>query len=341
MAAAVSLPGGKRRYLYGKTRQDVARKLTAATRDLQLGLPAVPERQSVKQFLEKWLQDSVLPTVKPRTYERYAELVELHIIPSLGQKPLIRLTPQDVQNLYASKLRSGLSPRTVQHIHAVLRRALGQALKWTAVSRNVATLVDAPRPQHKEVQPFSYDEALRLIEAVRGHHMEALYMLCVTVGLRQGEALGLRWRDLDLGSAVLHISVALQRIDGTYRLVEPKTPRSRRTIALPEIVVSYLRAHQGRQLLESLEAGSYWKDWGLVFTTPHGGPLDRHNVTRGFKLILKRAGLPNLRFHDLRHTCASFLLAQNVQPRDVMEILGHSQIGLTMNTYAHVMPFAQ
>ena len=135
--------------------------------------------------------------------------------------------------------------------------------------------------------------------------------------------------------------MALQRVNGVYSLVEPKTPRSRRTIVLPEVVVSALRAHQGRQLLQKLEAGPYWEEWGLVFTTPQGKPLDCHNVSRGFKTLLKKTGLPLLRFHDLRHTAASFLLAQHVEPRVVMEVLGHSQISLTMNTYAHVMPAAQ
>ena len=185
-AAAVSLPGGKRHHLYGKTRQEVARKLTTGLRDRELGLPMMPERQSVGRFLSRWLGDSVSPSVKPLTYLRYTELVNLHLLPTLGQKPLSRLTPQDVQNLYSEKLRAGLSPRTVQHIHAVLRRALGQALKWGSVSRNVATLVDAPRPRYKEVQPFSYDEAMKLIAAAQGHPMEALYTLCMAVGLRQG-----------------------------------------------------------------------------------------------------------------------------------------------------------
>ena len=219
-----------------------------------------------------------------------------------------------------------------------MRRALGQALKWGLVARNVATLVDPPKPRRTEIHPFSAEEARRFLKAIRGHRMEALYVLCLTIGLRQGEALGLRWEDVDLDSGKIQIRHALQRISRTYQLVEPKTNRNRRTVALPETTAVALWAHHARELNTKAEAGSRWEDWGLVFTTPRGTPLNRHNVTKEFQILLENAGLPRQRFHDLRHTCASLLLAQNVQARDVMEVLGHSQISLTMDTYSHVMP---
>jgi len=337
-AAALTLPGGKRRTLYGKTRQEVARKLTVAIRDRDTGVPVTPQRQTVGQFLQKWVEDSVRPTVRPSTFERYEGIVTNHLVPSIGRRTLHGLSPQDVQALYTGKLNSGLSARSVEHLHAVLRRALGQALKWGLVARNVATLVDVPRPHRREVRPFSLEEARTLLEAIRGHRMEALYVLCLTVGLRQGEALGLRWEDVDLDGGTLQVRTALQRIDGTYRLVEPKTNRSRRTVALPETAAVALGAHHMRQQEAKAQAGPNWEDWALVFATPRGTPLNRHNVTREFQTLLEQVGLPRQRFHDLRHTCASLLLAMNVQPRDVMEVLGHSQIGLTMNTYSHVMP---
>ena len=336
-AAALSLPGGKRRTLYGKTRQEVAGKLTAATRDRDTGIPATPQRQTVGQFLQRWIEESVRPTLRPRTFERYEGIVRNHLVPSIGRRTLHGLSPQDVQALYTGKLDS-LSARSVEHIHAVLRRALGQALKWGLVARNVATLVDLPRPTRTAVRPFTAEEARRLIEVIRGHRMEALYVLCLTVGLRQGEALGLRWDDVDLDGGTLQVRTALQRFEGAYQLVEPKTSRSRRTLALPEIAAAAVWEHYNRQQDAKVEAGLIWEDWGLVFTTPRGTPLNRHNVTREFQNLLEQVGLPRQRFHDLRHTCASLLLAQNVQARDVMEVLGHSQISLTMNTYSHVMP---
>ena len=337
-AAALSLPGGKPRTLYGKTRQKVAGKLAAAIRDRDTGLPVTPQRQTVGQFLQKWIEDSVGPTVRPRTFERYEGIVINHLLPSIGQRTLHGLSPQDVQALYTGKLHSGLSARSVEHIHAVLRRALGQALKWGLVARNVATLVDVPRPSRKEIRPLSPGQARLLLETVRGHRLEALFVVCLMVGLRQGEALGLRWEDLDIDAGTLQVRHALQRIDGAYQLVEPKTNRSRRTLALPETAILALSEHLTRHLEEKSQAGPLWVDWGLVFATPYGSPLNRHTTTRAFQALLEWAGLPRQQYHDLRHTCASLLLAQNVQPRDVMEVLGHSQISLTMNTYSHVMP---
>lgn len=234
-----------------------------------------------------------------------------------------------------------LSPRTVQYIYAVLRRALGQALKWNLVARNVATLVDPPRVRRPEVQPLSPEEARQLLTKVEGDRLAALYSVALALGLRQGEALGLRWRDVDLEAGTLAIRNALQRVDGKLQFVDPKTSKSRRTVALPEVAVAALRTHRVRQYQERLVAGTRWHDTGLVFTTSIGSGLDGRNVTRQFQKLLKDLGLPRQRFHDLRHTCASLLLAQGVHPRVVMDILGHSQIKLTMDTYSHVIPQLQ
>ncbi len=156
------------------------------------------------------------------------------------------------------------------------------------------------------------------------------------MGLRLGESLGLRWSDINFEDGSLSVRIALQRVDGTLQLVEPKSASSRRTIALPQIALEALRAHRTRQLEERLLAGEQWRESGLVFTTSDGKPLDARNVFRGFQRLLIRTGLPHLRLHDLRHACATLLIAQGVRPRVVMEILGHSQISLTMNTYGHV-----
>lgn len=241
-----------------------------------------------------------------------------------------------------AKLASGLSARTVQYIHATLRRALGQALKWDLVARNVATLVDPPRVVRPEVQPLTPEAAKALLEAARGDRLSALYTVALALGLRQGELLGLRWADVDLDNGFLHVRRALQRIDGKLQLVEPKTAKSRRTIAMPAFVVAALREHRLRQGLERMFVGEGWQDaFGLVFTTAIGTPLDEGNVRRQFKRLLAKAGLPDMRFHDLRHSCASLLLAQGLSLRAIMEVLGHSQIALTANTYTHILPQMQ
>ena len=209
------------------------------------------------------------------------------------------------------------------------------------MAQNVATLVEAPKVASREVEPFNPEQARTLLAAVRGDRLEALYSVAVAVGLRKGEALGLRWDDLNLDTGTLRVKASLQRVGGKLQLLEPKTVRSRRTIALPESATVALRTHRAGQLRERLVAGSRWQETGLVFTTTIGTPMDPRNVTRHFKRVLVRAGLPQKRFHDLRHTCASLLLVQGAHPRVVMEILGHSQISMTMDTYAQVMPELQ
>ncbi len=222
-------------------------------------------------------------------------------------------------------------------MHAVLRRALKQALKWELVARNAAQLVDAPRVAQREIESFTPEQAKTFLDAIRGDRLEALYSVALAVGLRKGEILGLKWSDVDLDKRTLTVRASLQRINGALILVEPKSRQSRRTVALPRTVTDALRPHRARQFQERLLACSLWQDHGLVFPTTIGTPMDTRNLTRHFKRALQGAGLPLRRFHDLRHSCASLLLAQGVHPRVVMEILGHSQISLTMNTYSHVI----
>ena len=251
------------------------------------------------------------------------------------------MTPQSVQTLINRKLASGLSPRRVQYIHAVLRRALGQAEKWELVTRNVAKLVNAPRVEQPEIDPFTPYEAREFVQAIQGERLEALYLLAIATGLRQGELLGLSWTDIDLPSANVKVRTTLQRIDGKYQFLEPKTARSRRTLALPDVVVDSLRDHKGRQVGEMLQAGSTWQQLDLVFTAPDGGPLSDRIVRSRFYRILENAGLRRQRFHDLRHSCASLMIAQGVQSREVMQTLGHSTIVMTLNRYAHIFQEAQ
>ena len=171
--------------------------------------------------------------------------------------------------------------------------------------------------------------------------LEALYVLAIATGLRQGELLGLSWRDIDLESAKVMVRTTLQRTNGEYQLLEPKTTRSRRTLALPEMVVDSLRAHKGRQFGEMLKAGLEWRQSELVFTAPAGGPLSDRVVRDRFYRILENAGLRRQRFHDLRHSCASLMISQDVQSREVMETLGHSTIVITLNQYAHIFQDAR
>ncbi len=340
---SVGYRNGKRarRWVYGKTRADVADKLRTAIQAHEQGLLPQPARQTVEQFLNRWLAESAKPRLRPRSFASYAQVIQSHISPHLGRTPLQKLAPQHVQAWLNFVHAGGLSPRTCNYARAILRAALAQALRWGIVSRNVATLVEAPRVARHEIQPLTPDQARALLMTIRGHRLEALVTVAIALGLRQGEALGLRWDAVDLDAKVLHVRTSLQRVDKQWHLVEPKSARSRRTLALPGIAASALRAHRVRQLEERLAAGSRWRENGFVFATGVGTPLEPSNVTKAFKALLTKAGIREIRFHDLRHTAATFLLAQGVDPRTIMETLGHSQISLTLNTYSHVLPALQ
>jgi integrase len=251
---------------------------------------------------------------------------------------LEKLTPLHVQQLLNGKIATGMSPKSVRYIRGTLRTALNQAVHWGLISRNAASLVASPRVAHYEIQPFTPVEARSFLAAIKGDRLEALYSVALTMGLRQGEALGLEWQDVDLKLGYLRISKQLQRNDGKFELVEPKTARSRRTLALPASIVLSLRDHRLRQADELRVSGRQPQRWDLVFTTDRGQPIDGTVVSHHFHRVLERTGLPQRRFHDLRHSCATLLLVQGVSPRVVMDVLGHSQIAMTMNTYSHVIP---
>ena len=238
----------------------------------------------------------------------------------------------------------GLSPRSVQYARAILRKALNQAFRWGLVTKNAAALTDAPHVARPETPTLSPEQARQFLDAMRGERLEALYAVALALGLRQGEALGLRWQDIDLDAGTLRVAMTLQKLPNQpYRLVEPKTRLSRRSLPLTPALVNQLRAHRSRQLAERLHAGAEWpgQEWGLIFATATGGPLNNLSIIKQYKRHLQRANLPEVRFHDLRHSCASLPVAQGVHPHVVMEMLGHSTITLTMNIYSHVLPQAQ
>lgn len=339
--ARVSLPNGKRRAFYGATRKEAADKMNAALRNVAKGIPLSDERLTVAAFLDHWLEEAVRPNRRPRTFQSYESHVRVHLKPALGRTRLARLSAPRVQGFMNAKLEEGLSPSTVNRIRATLRRALNQAMRWGLIERNVATLVDAPKVERPRFEPPTVEQTRELMDAIRGDRLEALYLMALALGLRQGELLGLRWEDVDLDGRNVTVRRSLQYIDRELRTAPLKTDKSRRTLPLPASVVAALRAHKAQQGRERLAAGPEWEGDGFVFCTATGRPLHGRNVTRGFQRLLKRHGLPRMRFHDLRHACATFMLAQGADLQVVRETLGHSQISLTADTYAHVMPSLQ
>jgi integrase len=332
------------------TRHEVADELSTKLTDQQKGIPIVSEKQTVAKFLEHWLNQVVKTTIRPKTYRTYSDLVKLHIAPGIGDVPIGKLSPQRVREFLNAKLASGLSPRTVKHLLVTLRGALDVATKDGQIPRNVAALVDPPRVPRSEVQAFTEQQARAFLAAVKGDRLEAVYTVAVAIGMRQGEILGLKWSDIDLETGMLTVRAALQRVDKKLIQVETKSAKSR-PIHLPAACLAALTRHKAKQEEERQWAGSRWKDTGYVFTTRKGTPMDARDLLRDYYRITRpktkpgeepiKLPFPPIRFHDLRHSTATILLAQGVAPKYITELLGHSQVSFTMQVYAHVLPEAQ
>src|SRR4051794_7346105 len=334
--------GGRRdrRHVAAAKRAEVLRMVRELERKRDAGTAtAAGKVPTVAQWLEHWLDTVAARKVRPSTLIRYRQLVVNQLIPGLGHHRLDRLQPEHVEKLYANLLVSGLAPASVLQAHRVLSRALKVAMQRDRVARNVCTLVDAPRVDHDEVRPLSAQEARRILDAAHGRRNGARWSVALALGLRQGEALGLSWNAIDLDRGTLTVRQALQRQPGTgLVMVQPKSRAGRRTLALPGPLRDALRAHRTAQLAERLAAGSEWQDNDLVFCQANGRPVDPRSDHRSWQALLADAQVRPARLHDARHTAATLLLQQGVAARVAMEILGHSQISLTLGTYSHVAP---
>ena len=335
--ARYTLPDGARRSFMGKTRTEVAKRLTEALRDLDRGINAPRDgRQTLGTYLDSWLVIKK-PTVEPGYWRRLEESVRIYIKPTLGKVPLTKLTPQQIQRLYAQMLEKWGVPR-VQKVHVALHKALQDALRIDLVARNVADLVDKPKAQHIEMQVYTPEQAQQLLDAARGDRLEAMYVLMLTTGCRLGELLGLRWEALDLERKELHVSSVLKEVKNKRSLGRPKTPHSRRAIPLTQLAVNLLHDHHTRQTLERLQNGHGWNPHHLVFCTKTGTAYSMTNWHRQqYQPLLKRAALPYIRPHNLRHTAATLLLLDKVPAIVVSRMLGHANVAFTLQTYGHVL----
>lgn len=341
--ARLTLPDGGRKSFYGKSRQDVARRLNAAIRDLEQGVAIVSdERLTVSAYLGQWLERMAPPRVRPSTHRGYIQALA-HVTRAYGELRLTRLTARHLADLYARLQRPeppqrALSSTTVHLVHVVLREALGDAVKLDLLATNVTDRVDAPRPSRPPITPLTADEARRLLEAAQGDRLEPLYILAIATGMRLGELLGLTWRRVNFDTGRVQVAATLQLGAGRqWELAKPKTKSSQRGIQLPAIAMEALRAHRARQLAERMAVADVWRDRDLVFCNEIGDFLSGVSIERyTYQRALTRAGLPHKRFHDLRHTAATLLLEQGVPLKTVSAMLGHSSIAITADVYGHL-----
>lgn len=316
--AQVSLgykPGGKpyRKILYGKTRIAVSEAMKRTLREQQLGLAPTSERQSVARFLTDWLENTVKPKNKQLTYRSYEWIIRIHLVPGIGRLPLVKLTPQKLQAFLNERTAAGLSAATVKHINATLRAALSQAHRWQIVHQNAAKLITLPRSVRYHATILTADQAQELLLFLRGHRYEALFTVALTMGTRRGETLGLRWRDIDMVNGNIEVCHSLESVKGKgLSLSEPKTERAKRVLRIPQICIAALVKQRLSQLNQKQWAGSKWNEGDFVFTSSLGRPVQPDEISHVFPEILAQAELPRVRFHDLRHTCASLLLSLGV-----------------------------
>jgi integrase len=332
----------KRRTYYGSTKKEVLAKLGEAQSAAAKGGLAEANRETLAVHIRRWLKVVAKPRLKDSSLYRYERLTELHTIPAIGGVRLTALRRHHIQAFHAQMAEKGLSKRTQEFAHAVLRSALQDALESGHIATNVCDLVARPKPARHEMQTFNEEQARAFLKATAGDRFEPAYLLALSCDMREGEILGLQWQDVSFDDAALSIRRTVGMVRGKTAVGEPKTAQARRRIDMPESVITSLKEHRKRMVAFGYPA-TLW-----VFPNTHDGGPTRPDVLVGhYKEIRDAAkmpdgsGLPRIRFHDLRHTAATLQLLKGTHPKVVQERLGHSKIGITLDTYSHVLPSMQ
>ncbi|MCF3144937.1 tyrosine-type recombinase/integrase [Streptomyces platensis] len=341
-AVYVLQPDGTRarKFAYGKTWAECDAKRRQLLAKADSGVPVPTRSAKLAEWLPYWLENIVQPRRKRTTYAKYETHVRLYLVPKLGTKRLESLSVGDVRR-FLQQLERKKSAATAKESHRVLRTALMAACREELITRNVATLVEPPSPESRDLSPWSLDETLAFLSASRRDPLYAAFVLAIALGFRRGEIVGLRWTDVDLDKREIRVRKQRQRVGGEAYDDDPKGRRRRQTLPLPVMCIAPLRWQRMRQASMRERAGEDWAETGYVFTTRTGRPIEPRNLYRSFTRVAKNADLRVIRLHDARHGCATLLTAAGVAPRVVMEILGHSQIAITMNTYTHVVQDTQ
>jgi integrase len=338
--AEITLETGKRKKAYCKTRQEAQRKKNEMLRELERGMLATGPQRKLGEYIQDWLENTHKSKLRLSVYLNYRKHVK-HIVAGLGDIWLQKLTPQQVQSFLTKKLDEGLSPKYVREMLGVLRLALKNAVQWGYISRNVCDLVTRPRVPKHNIAPLTLEQAQRFRQHLQGHRFEVLITMAVVTGMRRGELLSLRWSDIDFQRGILQVLHTVDRFTGYgYVEGEPKSAAGVRSIRLPAFLVEMLKQHRVQQVAQKSQAKT-WQERDLVFPNSRGGYLHPNHLGEAFRELLEEAGLPSIRFHDLRHSAATILLSMGVNIKVIQEMLGHSDISITLRVYGHLLPSMQ
>jgi integrase len=338
--AQVSLEG-RRLTKYGKTQKECRQWIKETLTKIDSGLTYEGTLFTLEKFVELWLSGKELSR-RPRTVFQYRQIANTHILPFMGSMKIKDIVPGHIKHLYAIKREAGTGARTLEIIHAVLHCALKQAVREGLLGRNPVDAIERPKVEQAEFNIFNEEQSKRFLMAASGSTFEAVFYLALTTGMRQGELLGLKWVDIDWEKGMLHVQCQLQQVEGKgYALVPPKTKAGRRQIKLGDVMLEQLTAHHKRQEFVKESAGNRWQENDLIFPTTIGTPLDHKRVTKEFKELLHKAGLPDMRFHDLRHTSISLLLEMGTPLNTVQRRAGHAKASVTADVYGHAMAGSQ
>ena len=328
-----------RKSIYGKTQTEVRKKMTATQRAIDNGTYRAPDKTTVSEWLDTWMETFCAAKVKPLTYSSYAVAIKKHIKPSIGALRLQAVRGIHVQRLYNGMTTTGLSPKTVKNVAAILHKAFSVALKQGLIQANPCDAAELPKATHKEIQPLTDAEIPLFLEAIKGHPFEGAYALCLFAGLREGECLGLSWDQVDFDAKRITISQQLQKEKkkgGRYYIAPTTKSGKPRQIEPPEIAFQYLRTERKRQTENRLAAGPLWSNPdNLVFTNELGQHYAVPTFYGKFKRIAASIGRPDARPHDLRHTAATVAIAAGADIKSVQDLLGHATASFTLNVYAH------
>lgn len=334
---------GKRLTFTGKTKREVQAWIHKTLDEIDNGLNFESTKTTLTVFMKEWLV-SIEPALRYNTIQQYEQVTHQYILPVLGNYPIRDIKPEQIQRLYNDMVNKGYGLRTVQIVHSVIHRALVHGVRLGLLSRNPDDATTPPKPSRKEMRFLDENQVqqLMIVAKAQNDHFFTLYYLAIATGMRQGELLGLCWADIDWEKGELTICRQLtKKKGGGFELTTPKTKAGIRQISLGSNALEILQEHREAQQLDRQAAGVHWQDQGLVFTSSIGTPIDRSNMRWFFKALLKDAGLPDIRFHDLRHTAASLMLNNGIPLMIVSRRLGHAQPSITLDVYGHLIPGKQ